>query len=81
MLKHLSHLALAAVLGVALVSCKSKKPETLKPGELTEAQKADLLKKAADNYKKLVERYPESPHVEKAKERIQALGAAATPKK
>jgi outer membrane protein assembly factor BamD (BamD/ComL family) len=81
MLKHLSHLALAAVLGVVLTSCKSKKTETLKAGELSEAQKIELRRKAVENYKKLIEKYPESPHAEKAKERIQALGGAATPKK
>ena len=81
MLNHLSHLALVAVLGVALTSCKSKKAETLKPGELSEAQKIELRKKAVENYKKLVEKYPDSPHAEKAQERIQALGGAATPKK
>ena len=81
MLKYLSHLALAALLAVASASCKSKKVETLKPGELTEAQKADLRKKAVDNYKKLIEKYPDSPHAEKAQERIQALGGAGTPKK
>ena len=80
MLKHLSHLALVAVLGFALTSCKSKKAETLPPGELSEAQKIELRRKAVDNYKKLVEKYPDSPHAEKAKERIQQLGPV-TPKK
>jgi len=40
-----------------------------------------LRRKAVDNYKKLIEKYPDSPHAEKAQERIQALGGAATPKK
>ena len=80
MLKHLPHLVLAVLFVLASASCKSKKVETLKPGELTEAQKVELRKKAAENYKKLVEKYPESPHAEKAKERIQALGTP-TPKK
>ena len=81
MLKHLSHFALVAVLGFVLTSCKSKKAETLKPGELSEVQKIELRRKAVENYKKLVEKYPDSPHAQKAQERIQALGGAATPKK
>mgnify|MGYP003576251442 CR=1 FL=1 len=81
MLKHLSHLPLVAVLGFVVTSCKSKKAETLKPGELSETQKIELRKKAVENYKKLVEKYPDSPHAQKAQERIQALGGAATPKK
>jgi outer membrane protein assembly factor BamD (BamD/ComL family) len=81
MLKYLSHLALVVAFGFFLNSCKSKKAETLKPGEISEAQKIELRKKAVDNYKKLVEKYPDSPHAEKAQERIQALGGAATPKK
>jgi hypothetical protein len=81
MLQQLSHLILVAVFGVTLTSCKSKNEPALKPGEISETQKVELKKKAVENYKKLVEKYPESPHAEQAKERIQALGGAATPKK
>lgn len=80
MLKHLSRFALVILLAIASASCKSKKVETLRPGELSEAQKIELRKKAVANYQKLVEKYPDSPHAEKAKERIQQLGPA-TPKK
>ncbi len=73
MLKNILHLALAVGLVAGSVGCKSKKPVALKPGELTEAQKADLKKKALDNYKKLVEKYPDSEHAAKAQERIKAL--------
>jgi hypothetical protein len=80
MLKHLSRFALVILLAIASASCKSKKVETLRPGELSEAQKIELRRKAVENYTKLVERYPDSPHAEKAKERILQLGPAA-PKK
>ena len=70
MLKTLLQLTLIALLATA---CSKKKNTALAPGELSEAQKTDLRTKALANYKKLVEKYPDSPHTEKAKERIQAL--------
>ena len=70
MLKTLLNLTLIALLATA---CSKKKKPTLAPGELTEAQKTDLRAKALANYKKLVEKYPDSPNAEKAKERIKAI--------
>ena len=70
MLKTLLNLTLIALLATA---CSKKKAPALKPGELSEAQKADLRAKALANYKKLVEKYPDSPNAEQAKARIQAL--------
>ena len=70
MLKTLLNLTLIALLATA---CSKKKALALKPGELSEAQKADLRAKALANYKKLVEKYPDSPNAEQAKARIQAL--------
>lgn len=78
MLKTLLHLTLIALLATA---CAKKKKATLAPGELSEAQKTELRTKAVANYKKLVEKYPDSPNAEKAKERIQALGGAQGAKK
>ena len=70
MLKILLNLTLIALLATA---CSKKKKPTLAPGEISEAQKTELRSKALANYKKLVEKYPDSTHAEKAKERIQAL--------
>ena len=70
MLKTLLNLTLIVLLATA---CSKKKAPALKPGELSEAQKADLRVKALANYKKLVEKYPDSPNAEAAKARIQAL--------
>ena len=78
MLKTFLHLTLVALLATA---CSKKKPVKLAPGELTEAQKTELRTKALANYKKLVEKYPDSPNAEKAKERIQALSGAQGAKK
>ena len=78
MLKTLLNLTLIALLATG---CSKKKKDTVAPGELTEAQKTEMRTKALANYKKLVEKYPDSPHAEKAKERIQALGGAQGAKK
>ena len=75
MLKTLINLTFIALLATG---CSKKKKAALPPGELTDAQKTELRTKALVNYKKLVEKYPDSPNAEKAKARIQAL---ATPKK
>ena len=78
MLKTLLNLTLIALLATA---CSKKKKTALPPGELSEVQKTELRTKAVANYKKLVEKYPDSPNAEKAKERIQALGGAQGAKK
>ena len=78
MLKILLNLTLAALLATA---CSKKKPVKLAPGELSEAQKTELRTKALANYKKLVEKYPDSPNAEKAKERIKALAGPPGAKK
>jgi hypothetical protein len=73
MLKKTLHLALLAALAISAVSCKEKKKGALPPGTVTEAQKAELRKKALDNYKKLAAKYPDSEHAAQAQERIQTL--------
>ena len=78
MLKTLLNLTLVALLATA---CSKKKKAALAPGEISDAQKTELRTKALANYKKLVEKYPDSPNAEKAKERIQALAPAAGAKK
>lgn len=78
MLKTLLNLTLVALLATA---CSKKKKAVLAPGELSEAQKTELRAKALANYKKLVEKYPDSPNAEKAKARIQAMGPAPGAKK
>jgi parvulin-like peptidyl-prolyl isomerase len=70
-----------ALVGLLATACSKKKKGKLAPGELSDAQKTELRTKALANYKKLVEKYPDSPHAEKAKERVQALSAAQGGKK
>lgn len=73
MLKKTLFLALLAAFATGAAACKKKPPEKLPPGTLTETQKAELRKKAHDNYKKLVEKFPESPYAAQAQERMKAL--------
>ena len=79
--KNAVSIALVMLLAAGGGACGKKKATAPPSGELTEAQKADLLKKAHANYKKLVEKYPDSENVDKAKERIQALAPLAGAKK
>jgi hypothetical protein len=73
MLKNFIQIALIVLLAAGGDACEKKKPSAPSPGELTEAQKAELRAKALANYKKLVEKYPDSENVDNAKERIKAL--------
>ncbi|MEO7318278.1 MAG: hypothetical protein ABIZ56_04755 [Chthoniobacteraceae bacterium] len=77
-MKTLLNLTLIALLATA---CSKKKNAVLAPGELSDAQRTELRMKAIANYKKLVEKYPDSPNAEKAKERIKALEGAPGAKK
>ena len=78
MLKTLLQLTLIALLATA---CSKKKKPVLAPGEISDTQKTELRAKALANYKKLVEKYPDSPNAEQAKARIQALAPPAGAKK
>ncbi|MDB6153869.1 MAG: hypothetical protein JWL90_2322 [Chthoniobacteraceae bacterium] len=67
------------ILGVALatggVACK-KKEIPLKTGELSVEEKAKLKLNAISAYEKIVKDYPDSPHAEEAKKRLQVLKPA-----
>ena len=77
MLKALLQFALVAALATSSTGCRKKGATTnAAPGTLTEAQRADLLNKARENYKKLVEKYPDSPYAAQAQERLSALPPA-----
>ena len=79
MLKQLLPLTLAALL-CSGTGCQKKRAPVLKPGELTDAQRTELRQKALVNYKKLVEKYPDSPHAGEAKVRVDVLTAASAKK-
>lgn len=75
MFKQILPLALLAALSCGGVACKKSAKTTAQPGELTEAERVELRAKALENYKKLVEKYPDSPHAAEAAERIRELSA------
>ena len=79
MVKHL--LALVLVLGFGLGACKKKPDESALKGareaQWRERQKAQAVKYYSD----LLKDYPDSPHVEEAKKKRDALGPVATPVK
>ncbi len=52
--------------------CK-KKPQPLKPGELSVKEKTELRTRAIMHYERIAKDYPEFAHAEDAKKRAQAL--------
>ena len=73
MLKPIINLALIVLFAAGGTACTKKAVPVRNSGELTEVQKSELRGKALANYKKLVDKYPDSENVDKAKERIQTL--------
>ena len=72
--------ALVLALPLATFACKKKPvPENL--AERAKVFRERQRKEAIKAYSALIEKYPESPYTEKARERLQQLGPAATPKK
>ena len=69
-------------LGVAFANfaCE-KKPATENLAERAKVFRERQRKEAVKAYTALVEKYPDSPYTDQAKERLQKLGPATTPKK
>jgi hypothetical protein len=80
MLRKLSLIVLTVALPFAGLACK-KKPVTENLAERTKVFRERQRKEAVKAYSALVEKYPDSPYTDKAKERLQQLGPATTPKK
>jgi hypothetical protein len=72
--------ALALALPLASFACQ-KKPAPENLAERAKVFRERQRREAIKAYSALVEKYPDSPYTEKAKERLQQLGPAATPKK
>ncbi len=80
MVKHLAALLLILVVCLGQSGCgdKEKSPAELqhdKEVKWRERQRQQAIK----YYGELVKNFPDSPHVEEAKKKLQALGPAATP--
>jgi Outer membrane lipoprotein len=80
MLRQLPLMVLALVVPLANFACQ-KKPATENLAERAKVFRERQRKEAIKAYTNLVEKYPDSPYTDKAKERLQQLGPAATPKK
>jgi outer membrane protein assembly factor BamD (BamD/ComL family) len=74
------HLILACTtLTLGFTACK--KSDQAQKAAAEAKWRADQKQKATKNYQEIVKKYPESPYAAKAKERLSALGPAATPAK
>ncbi len=71
-LKSLLFPIVAILASVAFVGCKSK-PKVLPPGGLTPEQITKLETNATKAYEQIIKDYPNSPHADEAKQRLQAL--------
>jgi hypothetical protein len=74
------YLSLAFAAAVAFSACEHKKTAAELQAEKVKAFQEQQKIKAAIAYHKLIERYPDSPYAEQAKQRLAAMGPVATPK-
>ena len=75
-------LLLCVSLSGGVGGCKKEKTQAELQAEKTKVFRDKQKKAAARAYQDIVEKYPDSPFAEEAKQKVQALGgvAAATPK-
>ena len=83
MLRQSLALLLIALLSGGLVACKKEKTQAELQAEKVTAFRERQKKAAARAYQDLVEKYPDSPFAEQARQKVQALGGvpAAAPEK
>lgn len=77
MLKKPFVLLLALVLSLGVAACKSEKSNVEQQEAQEKQWREQQRQKAARYYNELVEKYPDSPFAEKARERLQAMGPVA----
>jgi hypothetical protein len=83
MLRNLPALILIAALSGAAVGCKKEKTQAELQAEKTKVFREKQKKAAAQAYQDIVDKYPDSPFAEQAKQKVQELGGvpAKTPEK
>lgn len=82
MLKQFAGLLLALVLSLGLPACGEKKQSEAEIKAAKEkAWRERQRQQAIKYYGELIKNHPDSPHVAEAKQRLEALGPAATPAK
>ena len=83
MLRKFFVLLLPALLAGGAVGCKKEKTQAEMQAEKTKAFREKQKKAAAQAYQDIVDKYPDSPHAEEARQKVQELGGvpAKTPEK
>lgn len=76
MLRQLFALTLIAALSGGAIGCKKEKTQAELQAEKVKAFRERQRKAAAQAYQDLVEKYPDSPYAEQAKQKVQELGGA-----
>ena len=79
MLQKFALLTLSATLLATLGACKKEQPDNL--AAKVEKFRKEQRQKEIKAYRDLVEKYPDSPYAAQAKEALDKLVPAATPKK
>jgi hypothetical protein len=83
MLRKLLALVLVTGLSVGMAGCKKEKTQAELQAEKAKVFREKQKKAAAQAYQDLVDKYPDSPYAEQAKQKVQELGGvpAKTPEK
>lgn len=82
MVKNIAGLLLAFLLGFSVTGCKETKKSDAELNREKEAKWRERQRQQAIKYYgELVKNFPDSPHVEEAKKKLEALGPATTPVK
>ncbi len=81
MVKHIAGLLLVFILSLSQTACEQKKSDAELKEEKVKTWRERQRQQAIKYYNELVKNYPDSPHVEDAKKKLDALGPAATPAK
>lgn len=82
MVKNIAGLLLAFALSLGLPGCKEPKKSDAELNREKETKWRERQRQQAIKYYgELIKNHPDSPHVEEAKKRLEALGPATTPVK
>jgi TolA-binding protein len=82
MVKHIAGLLIAFIFSLGFAACAEKKKSDAELNKEKEVKWRERQRQQAIKYYgELVKNFPDSPHAEEAKKKLEALGPAATPVK
>jgi len=81
MVKHIAGLLLIVIFSLGQCACEEKKSDTQVKEEKVKAWRERQRVQAIKYYNELIKNYPDSPHIDEAKRKLDALGPAPTPAK